>query len=97
MTPTEFLKGERLPDRARMLGDERVMLRQLLIAGAVLPLSTGTGPLMTLPALVITGEDADGIKLPQWVFPASPTELRATRDVMDKMTETAIRRAAEGG
>jgi hypothetical protein len=92
---TEFLKRQPLPDRAGMLGDGTVLLKQLKVAGAVVPFEVDGKPLATSPALVFTGLDADGNELPQWVYAGSAYELRTARDLVDRMTEMAIRRAAE--
>jgi hypothetical protein len=94
---TEFIRGEPPPHLAGMLGDDTVLCRQIIIKGAVVPFTLGDAPVITQPALIFTGQDADGKSLPQWVFPGSAHEVRALRDVMDRMTEMAIRRAEARG
>lgn len=90
---TEFMEAKPIAGAAGMLGPGTVLCRQLLVYGAVVPFRIAGKPAVTNPALVFTGEDADGKKLPQWVFAGSTYELRALRDVVDRMTEMAIRRA----
>ena len=97
MPVTEFLKGDLPPDRAGMLGEGTVMCRQIVVKAGVVPFSIGGQPVITQPCLVWTGEDADGKQLPMWTFPGSSVELRAIRDLTDRMTEMAIRRAEAGG
>ena len=97
MPVTEFIKGKPPPGAAGLLGSDTVMCRQIMIKGAVVPFTVAGAPVITQPCLIFTGEDADGGTLPQWAFPGSASEIRALRDVMDRMTEMAIRRAEAGG
>jgi hypothetical protein len=96
MTAQEFMSQEQHPVQTDLLGEGTIMARQIVIAGAVVPMSVHNRPMTPFPALVFTGQDANGEKLPQWVFVASPYELRKIRDLCDHMTEMAIRRAREG-
>jgi hypothetical protein len=98
MTVTELAKSTPLGNVAGMLGDDTVLCRQIVVKAGVVPFESAAGQTtMTLPALIFTGHDADSKPLPQWVFAASPHEMRMVRDTVDRMTEMAIRRAEAGG
>lgn len=93
---TEFIKGEPINKNVRdLLGEDKVLTRRIVVAGGVMPISVSGKLISANPALIFTGEDADGRPLPQWVFAGSPYELRNVRDLVDRMTEMAIRRAGQ--
>lgn len=46
------------------------------------------------PVLIFTGRDLAENVLPEWVYPATPGELRRVSKLVNDMTEMAIRRAA---
>jgi hypothetical protein len=70
------------------LGPDAMLVRQVLVKAGVLEIAG-----MNRPVLIFTGLDADNRPLPNWTFPGSPYELRAIRNLVDEMTEMAIRRA----
>ena len=94
MPVTEFAEKQKIrPDAASLLGEGTRLLRQLVIKAGVVPWENEGQAIIIHPCLVITGTDAEGSEIPHYVFPGTSFELRKVRDVMDRMTEMAIRRA----
>jgi len=53
------------------------------------------GPGVQHPALVITGRDAEGRQLPNWIYVADDVTLRALPPLVSRMVDLAIEQADE--
>jgi hypothetical protein len=80
---------------ASMLGEGTVLMRQLVVKAAVIPVA-GT----PRPALIFTGLDMEGRTLPSWIIPGDVEDIRKVRRLVRDVSEMAIRAArkqAAGG
>jgi hypothetical protein len=73
---------------AGMFGSGTVLVAQFVAKAAIVPVAG-----VTRPVLILTGQDASGSVLPEWMYPGSPAELRRASGLVREMTEMAIRRA----
>lgn len=71
-------------------GPEDSLLSGITVAAATVP--TGAG--VTYPTLVFSGTRLTG-PLPRWIYPSTPTKLRATATLVRDMAELAIRTAGQ--
>jgi hypothetical protein len=86
MPTVEF--GEPVPGLTEMLGEDTVLVRQLVVKAAMLPVA-GT----PRPALVFTGQDAEGRTLPSWIYPGDLQDIRRARQLVCDVADMAIRAA----
>lgn len=71
-----------------MFGPDTVLVAQVVVKAAVVPVAG-----MVQPVLVFTGRDSDGKVLPQWLYCASPSDVRKVVKLVADMGELAIRTA----
>lgn len=86
MPTIEF--DEPVPGAAGMLGTDTVLVRQLVVKAALIPVA-GT----PRPALVFTGLDAEGRTLPSWFYPGDTRDIQRARQLVCAMADLAIRTA----
>jgi hypothetical protein len=86
MPTVEF--GEPVPGSAEMLGEGTVLVRHLVVKAALVPVA-GT----PRPALVFTGQDAEGRTLPSWIYPGDVQGIRRARQLVCDVADMAIRAA----
>lgn len=77
-----------VPAAAGMFGGSTVACTQLVVKAGLVPAFGAT-----FPALMLTGRDVALATLPEWVWAATPEDLRAFSKLVGDMTEMAIRRA----
>jgi hypothetical protein len=75
---------------AGMFGPDTVLMAQFLAKAAVVPVAG-----MHKPVLIITGADADGRPLPNWLYAGNAAEIRRAVKITADMGEMAIRRARD--
>ena len=71
-----------------MLGDGTVLLGQVVVKAAVVPVGG-----VIMPVLVFTGVAADGNPLPNWLYAGIPAEIRRVEKLVADMAGLAIRTA----
>lgn len=81
---------EPIPGAAGMLGEGTVLVEQLVVYAAMVPVVG-----VTRPALIFTGCDASGAELPKWVHPGDDDAMNRTVTLVSDMAAMAIRRAAQ--
>lgn len=79
-------------NHAGAFGDGTVLVAQVVVKAGLVPVAG-----VTRPVLIFTGRDSDGKVLPQWLYCASPTEIRKVVKLVSDMGEMAIRRARQAG
>jgi len=75
---------------ADMFGEDTVLVAQLVVKAAMVPVAG-----VTRPVLIFTGRDMDGRSLPQWLYPGAPDDIRRAVKLVADTAEMAIRRASE--
>jgi hypothetical protein len=65
----------------------------VLVAGVVVKAGIAEVAGMPQPVLIFTGNDVDGKTLPQWVYCASPPDMKRVMKLVTDMGTMAIRRA----
>lgn len=86
MPTIEF--DEPVQGSAGMLGEGTVLVAQLVVKAATVPVA-GTHH----PALILTGLDAEHRALPSWVYPADAEGIRAAVKLVSDTGDMAIRAA----
>jgi hypothetical protein len=79
---------EPIPGSAAMLGEGTVLMRQLVVKAAVIPVA-GT----PRPALIFTGLDMEGRVLPSWIYPGDVEDIKKARRLVRDVSEMAIKAA----
>jgi hypothetical protein len=77
---------------AGAFGADTVLVAQVVVKAGLVPVAG-----VARPVLVFTGRDSDGKTLPQWLYCASPAEIRKVARLVADMGEMAIRRARQQG
>lgn len=69
-----------------------VIMRQLVVMGATIPLSDAPGAAQA-PAVVITGLDQHGNQLPRWTYSSTRPSVERAREVFNRQIDLALRAA----
>lgn len=75
-------------NHADAFGENTVLVAGMVVKAAVVPVAG-----MTQPVLIFTGTDSDGNQLPQWLYCASPHDMKRVMALVNEMGTMAIRRA----
>ena len=75
-------------DHSDMFGADTVLVAGLVVKAALIPVAG-----ITQPALIFTGQDSDGTPLPNWLYCASPRDMKRVMQLVTEMGTMAIRRA----
>ena len=75
-------------DHADMFGADTVLVAGIVVKAAVTEVA-GTPH----PVLIFTGTDSDGRTLPNWLYCASPRDMKRVMQLVSDMGTMAIRRA----
>lgn len=83
---------EALPAREVGMGltAQDSIVGQLVVQAATVPVAD-----VVRPALLFTGRDVYGKTLPRWCYPADNTGMNDAANLVSRMAEMAVRRAAE--
>lgn len=73
---------------AGMFGEGTVLLAQLVVKGATVPVAG-----IPRPALIFTGRDAQDRTLPSWIYPGAAADITAAARLVADMADMAIRAA----
>lgn len=77
---------------AAMFGEGSVLLAQLVVKAAIVPVAG-----VERPTLIFTGLDAEEKPLPSWIYPGSPEDIREAVKLVSDTADMAIRAAKRGG
>lgn len=75
---------------ADMLGEDTVLVQQLVVMGATVPVAD-----VPRPALIFTGRAMGNRVLPKWVYPGSPEEIRKASQLVADMADMSIKAAKD--
>ncbi len=73
---------------ADAFGPDTVLVAQVVVKAGIVPVAG-----IPRPVLIFTGRDSDGKVLPQWLYCASPPEIKRVIKLVSDMGLMAIRRA----
>jgi hypothetical protein len=77
-------------NHADAFGEGTVLVAQVVVKAAIVPVAG-----VPRPVLIFTGRDSDGGVLPNWLYCASPADIKRVVQLVADMGEMAIRRARE--
>lgn len=69
------------------------LVRQLVVQAATIP---GPADHIIYPAIILTGTDTDGRRLPRWLYAGDGNDLGKVSKLVADMVRMAIRGAAQG-
>lgn len=77
-----------VPGAAAMFGEGTVLLSQLVVKAAIVPVAG-----VPRPTLIFTGLDGEHGTLPSWIYPGSPADIREAVQLVADTADMAIRAA----
>ena len=75
---------------AAMFGQGTVLVGQLVVYGATVPVAG-----VARPALIFSGTDGEGRELPKWIYPGDDDAMEAAAGLVSDMADMAVRGAAK--